>query len=95
MASTGTDCRDRKSKESVAVPKRRATSDTPSTAGVAATPKPSTGQTVIATLPPIPGLKLAAIPTPSLAALQIRKETRIAAPPSPASRQPNRLPKFH
>ena len=84
--------------ESGAVPKRRTKSDAPSIAGVAATPKPSKAQTLIATQPPLPGLKLAMSPTLSLAALQLQKETqktRIAAPARPASRQPNRLAKFH
>ena len=78
MASAGTDRRDKKSTptESGAVLKRRTKSDAPSTAGVAATPKPSKGQTVNATPPPLPGLKLAASPTPSLAALQLQKETQ-------------------
>lgn len=48
-------------------------SDTPSTA---AFPKPSTGPAVITTPPPIPGLKHAASSTPSLAALQLQKETQ-------------------
>ena len=100
MASADSDRRDKKSvpTESGAVPKRRTKSDAPSIAGVAATPKPSKAQTLIATQPPLPGLKLAMSPTLSLAALQLQKETqktRIAAPARPASRQPNRLAKFH
>ncbi len=51
-------------------------SDPPSTAGAAAFPKPSTGQAVIVTLPPLPASKLDASPTPSLATLQFLKETQ-------------------
>ena len=77
-ASADSDRRDKKSTPTKpgAVPKRRTESDAPSTAGAAATPKPSKAQTTISTPPPFPGLKLAASPTPSLAALQLQKETQ-------------------
>jgi len=77
-AFTGKVCRDKKLTltESGAVLKSQTTKDTPSTAGAVAFPQPSTGQTVIETPPALSGLKLATSPTPSLAALQLQKETQ-------------------
>ena len=62
--------------ESGAVPKSWTMTDTPSTAGSATFPQPSTGKATIETPPPLSGLKLAASPTPLLATLQLQKETQ-------------------
>ena len=62
--------------ESGAIPKSWTTKDIPSTEGAAAFPQPSKGQAAIETPPPLSGLKPAASPTPSLATLQLQKETQ-------------------
>ena len=78
MAFAGKVCMDKRStpSESGAVLKSRTTKDIPSTVGAVAFPQPSKGKATIETPPPLSGPKLAASPTPSLAALQLQKETQ-------------------